>query len=245
METQNLKVLLINGGFSGVAKKLIELENKNKKIISFVRRKQQDTTNENFYVCDATKPDEVKNSVDNVISNHVAIHEYVHLIGSILLKPLHSTSLEEWNGVMQLNLNSIFYALKYILPVMQKQNYGNIVLVSSVAAQVGLANHECISAAKAAVEGLTRSLAVTYSNYGIRVNCVAPSLTNTKMAANLTKSDIALKATMSLNAIKRIGEADDVAHAISFLLSEKSSFITGQVISVDGGLTHLRTQPKL
>ena len=106
-------------------------------------------------------------------------------------------------------------------------------------------NHEAISAAKGAVEALTRSLSMTYSNYGIRTNCIAPSLTNTKMAKFLVQNDLAVKSTVTLNAIKRIGEPIDVAQAISFLLSEKSSFITGQIISVDGGLSHVRTPPKI
>lgn len=106
-------------------------------------------------------------------------------------------------------------------------------------------NHESISAAKGGVESLTRSLAITYSNYGIRVNCVSPSLTDTKMAKFLTQNEIAVKSTVSLNAIKRIGIPEDIAHAISFLLNDNSSFITGHVLNVDGGLTKIRTPPKI
>ncbi len=241
----NKKNLLINGGYSVVSQQLISMESQNKKIVCMVRNKKDDIPLSNMYECDSTKPEEVKGTLEEIIANHSSLDEYVHLIGSILLKPLHSTSLEEWSAVMDTNLNSIFYALKYILPVMQKQRSGTIVLVSSVVAQVGLINHEVLSAAKGAVESLTRSLAMTYSGSGIRVNCVAPSLTKTKMAEKLVNNEIAVKATTSLNAIKRIGEPQDIANAISFLLSERSSFITGQVINVDGGLTHLRTPPKL
>jgi NAD(P)-dependent dehydrogenase (short-subunit alcohol dehydrogenase family) len=245
MELGTQKILVINGGNSGVAEKLISNEHEQKKIITLVRNKKENSTSNYSYTCNAVNFEEVKNTIERIGEEHQYIHEYVHFIGSILLKPLHLTSLDEWTQVLDTNLNSIFYSLKSILPIMQKQKTGNIVLVSSVAAQVGLMNHEAISAAKGAVESLTRSLAMTYSNYGIRVNCVAPSLTKTKMAEYLTKNDLAVKATTSLNAIKRIGEPEDVANTISFLLSEKSSFITVQIISIDGGLSHIRTPPNL
>jgi NAD(P)-dependent dehydrogenase (short-subunit alcohol dehydrogenase family) len=245
MEYENQKILVLHGGNSGIAEKLILNEQHQKKIITLVRNKNENSALMHSYPCNAVDDVDVKKTMDRIVEDYQFVHEYVHLIGSILLKPLHLTSLEEWKQVMDTNLNSIFYSLKSVLPIMQKQKQGNIVLVSSIAAQVGLMNHEAISAAKGAVESLTRSLAMTYSHYGIRVNCVAPSLTKTKMAAFLTNNDIAVKATTSLNAIKRIGEPEDVANAISFLLSEKSSFITGQIISIDGGLSHLRTPPKL
>ncbi|MBX9839087.1 MAG: SDR family oxidoreductase [Silvanigrellaceae bacterium] len=244
----NKKTLVINGGNSTIGKKLFEIESTNKNIALIVKNKinsEQDNNNKFIYQADATNPEEIQQAIQLILDEHNSIDEYVHLIGSITIKSLHNTSLNEWNQVMDLNLNSIYYALKIILPIMQKQKSGNIVLISSVAAQVGLMNHEAISAAKGAVESLTRSLSISYANFGIRVNCIAPSLTNTKMAKYLVQNEIAVKSTISFNAIKRIGEPEDIANTISFLLDQKSSFITGQIISVDGGLTHVRTPPKL
>ena len=239
------KTLVINGGNSDISKKLISLESSQKKIIQIIRENNETTQQEGIYQADATNIEKMKETINNIFDSYQRIDEYVHLIGSIFLKPLHNMELSDWNQVMELNINSIFYALKNILPLMQKQKSGNIVLISSVAAQVGLMNHDAISASKGAVEALTRSLSMTYGNYGIRVNCIAPSLINTKMAKFLVQNELAVKSTISLNAIKRIGEAMDVANVISFLLSEKSSFITGQIISVDGGLSHIRTPPKI
>ena len=242
------KVLVIHGGNSSIGKKLIDIEQQNKITALIIKEKLNFTPNDNdkfIYEADATNPEQIQNAIKLIIEDHHKIDEYVHLIGSITIKSLHNTSLDEWQKVMDLNLNSVYFALRNILPIMQKQKKGNIVLISSVAAQVGLMNHEAISAAKGAVESLTRSLSISYANSGIRVNCVAPSLTNTKMAKHLVQNDLAVKSTISFNAIKRIGEPEDIANTISFLLDDKSSFITGQVISVDGGLTHIRTPPKI
>ncbi|KAB8039077.1 SDR family oxidoreductase [Silvanigrella paludirubra] len=244
----NKKTLVINGGNSSIGKKLYEIETNNKNIALIVKDKsnlEENNYNKFIYQANATNPEEIQQAIHEILNEHNSIDEYVHLIGSITLKSLHNTSLNEWNQIMDLNLNSIYYALKIILPIMQKQKSGNIVLISSVAAQVGLMNHEAISAAKGAVESLTRSLSISYANFGIRVNCIAPSLTNTKMAKFLVQNEIAVKSTISFNAIKRIGEPEDIANTISFLLDQKSSFITGQIISVDGGLTHVRTPHKL
>ncbi|WP_158998989.1 SDR family NAD(P)-dependent oxidoreductase [Pigmentibacter ruber] len=242
----HLKNLIINGGNSLIGKKLAEIEEHKTNVIKIVRSNSDlnENTN-NLFFANAIDSDEIKETILKIQEKYQTIDQYVHLIGSIVLKPLHSQTKEEWLQTIDLNLNSIFYALKFILPIMIKQKKGQIVLVSSVAAQIGLMNHESISAAKGGVESLTRSLAITYSNYGIRVNCVSPSLTDTKMAKFLTQNEIAVKSTVSLNAIKRIGIPEDIAHAISFLLNDNSSFITGHVLNVDGGLTKIRTPPKI
>ncbi|KAB8028074.1 SDR family NAD(P)-dependent oxidoreductase [Fluviispira multicolorata] len=245
MSEYEKKILLINGCYSTIAQSLIKIEESEKNIVGIVRKKNENLEGINLYEADAISPEEIKSAIEEINLEYGAIHEYVHFIGSILIKPLHQTSLEEWKNTLDLNLNSIFYSLKYILPIMQRQKYGSIVLISSVAAGVGLTNHEAISAAKGGVEALVRSLSMTYANSGIRVNCVAPSLINTKMTVNLVKNEMVVKASSAMNAIKRIGEAKDVAQAISYLLNDKSSFVTGQILRVDGGLTHVRTPPKI
>jgi NAD(P)-dependent dehydrogenase (short-subunit alcohol dehydrogenase family) len=117
---------------------------------------------------------------------------------------------------------------------------GSIVLVSSAAARVGLANHEAIAAAKAGVIGLALSAAATYAPRGIRVNCVAPGLVRTPLTSRITENEAALKGSLAMHALGRIGEASDVASAMEWLLDPAQAWVTGQVIGVDGGLASLR-----
>ena len=119
---------------------------------------------------------------------------------------------------------------------------GSIVLVSSAAARIGLANHEAVAAAKAGVIGLTLSAAATYGPRGIRVNCVAPGLVRTPLTARLTANEASLKASTAMHALGRIGEPQDVAKAIEWLLSPEQSWITGQLLGIDGGLGSVRSR---
>ncbi len=117
---------------------------------------------------------------------------------------------------------------------------GAIVLTSSTAAMIGLTNHEAISAAKAAVIGLMRSASASYSTKGVRINAVAPGLIKTPLTQAITSNEAALKTSTAFHPLGRIGEPQDVAAAILWLLSDESSFITGDVIAVDGGLSSIK-----
>ncbi|MDQ8202481.1 SDR family oxidoreductase [Pelagicoccus sp. SDUM812003] len=162
-------------------------------------------------------------------------------VGSILLKAAHLTSRKEFEDVIALNLSSCFATLRAVAKPMMKQG-GSIVLVSSAAARKGFPNHEAIAAAKAGVIGLTLSAAATYATYGIRVNCVAPGLVRSKMSRGLTENAMMLKASQSMHALGRIGEAEEVARAIAWLLDGKQGWITGQTLGVDGGLGTLHSK---
>jgi 3-oxoacyl-[acyl-carrier protein] reductase len=116
------------------------------------------------------------------------------------------------------------------------------VLVSSAAARLGLANHEAIAAAKAGVIGLTLSAAATYAARGLRVNCVAPGLVRTPLTARITGSPAATQASLAMHALGRLGEPEDVTAAIAFLLSPEASWVSGEVLGVDGGLATLRVR---
>ena len=112
--------------------------------------------------------------------------------------------------------------------------------MSSAAARIGLANHEAIAAAKAGVEGLARSAASTYAPRGVRINVVAPGLVRTPLSARLVGNDASVKASVAMHALGRIGEPDDVASLIEYLLDPSHRWVTGQVFGVDGGLSTLR-----
>jgi NAD(P)-dependent dehydrogenase (short-subunit alcohol dehydrogenase family) len=142
-------------------------------------------------------------------------------------------------------IESAFHILRSTTARMMKTGGGSIVFMSSAVAQRGMVNHGAIAAAKAGVAGLALSAAATYARYNIRFNCVAPGLTRTPLTQALTKNDASLKLSASLHPLGRIGEPDEVANAIRWFLSRENSWVTGQVLAVDGGLSTVqpRTQP--
>jgi 3-oxoacyl-[acyl-carrier protein] reductase len=162
-------------------------------------------------------------------------------VGSILLKPAHQTTLEEWQQTLALNLTTAFATVRAAAMLMMGGG-GSVVLLSSAAAQVGLVNHEAIAAAKAGVEGLTRAAAATYAPRGIRVNAVSPGLVDTPLAAGITANAASLKASEAMHPLGRIGRPEDVASALCWLLDPAQSWVTGQIIGVDGGLSRLRSK---
>jgi NAD(P)-dependent dehydrogenase (short-subunit alcohol dehydrogenase family) len=159
-------------------------------------------------------------------------------VGSVLLKSAAATTDVEWADTLALNLTAAFYALRAAVRVMPPAG-GSIVLVSSAAARIGLPNHEAVAAAKAGVEGLVRAAAASYARRNIRVNAVAPGLVRTPLTAGITGNETALKYSRSLHALGRIGEPEEVASAIGWLLDPTRSWVTGQVLGVDGGLSVL------
>jgi NAD(P)-dependent dehydrogenase (short-subunit alcohol dehydrogenase family) len=187
---------------------------------------------------DATVPAEVEACVKDVLKNFGRIDGAANCVGSIVLKGAHSTSEEEFEQTLRTNLFSSFSLLRNLARPMMKQKSGSIVFCSSAVASIGLSNHEAIAAAKAGVEGLALSAASTYARFGIRVNVVAPGLTNTPLAAKITGNEAALKASVAMHPLGRIGEAEESASAIHFLLNH--NYITGQVLGVDGGLSSLK-----
>lgn len=166
----------------------------------------------------------------------------VNCAGSLILKPAHLTTPEEFASTISTNLVTAFNLVRAAAQAMSGGvgAGGSIVLCSSAVARHGFANHEAISAAKAGVIGLALSAAATYAGKGVRINCVSPGLTRTPLTERLCANEASLKASTAMHALGRIGEGDDVAAMIAFLLSDEARQITGQVIAVDGGLGSLR-----
>ena len=175
--------------------------------------------------------------VDKIKANIDDVKGIVYCVGSIDLKPLKMASENDFNECMKLNLYSAIDLIKGYQDSLKKNN-GSIVLFSTVAAQRGFTNHSIIASAKAAVEGLTVSLAAEFAP-NIRVNCVALSLTNSKIAQPLLKNSALAQGIAKAHPLKRIGEGKDGAALAKFLVTDESSWITGQIIAVDGGRSKL------
>ena len=172
----------------------------------------------------------VKNDLEDAVG-------IAYCVGSIDLKPFKMVTENDFNKCMKLNLYSAIEAIKGYQESLKK-NKGSVVLFSTAAVHRGFTNHSIIASAKAAVEGLAISLAAEFAP-NIRVNCIAPSLTNSKIAQPMLKNTAIAEGIAKAHPLKRIGEGKDSASLAKFLLSNDSSWITGQVIAVDGGRSRL------
>ena len=175
--------------------------------------------------------------IEKVRSDINDIKGIAYCVGSIDLKPLRMVTEADMNKCMKLNLYSAIEAIKGYQDSLKK-NKGSIVLFSTVAAQRGFANHSIIASAKAAIEGLTVTLAAEFAP-NIRVNCIAPSLSKSKIAEPMLKNPVIAEGIAKAHPLKRLGEGKDSAALAKFLITDESSWITGQIIAVDGGRSKL------
>jgi len=187
--------------------------------------------NNTYSICDVQK----LNFIDELSKelNEIEILGIAYCIGSIDIKPFRLTRAKDFVSSYVLNLVSATDIIRAFQENL-KRNKGSVVLFSTVAAKKGFTNHAIIASSKAGVEGLTVSLAAELAP-NIRVNCIAPSLTKSKMSNFLLKNEKAAETISKLHPLKRLGEGNDAAALTSFLLSKESSWITGQIIGVDGG----------
>jgi NAD(P)-dependent dehydrogenase (short-subunit alcohol dehydrogenase family) len=175
--------------------------------------------------------------IEKVKSDIDDIKGVAYCVGSIDLKPLRMVTEADMNKCMKLNLYSAIETIKGFQESLKK-NKGSVVLFSTVAAQRGFTNHTIIASAKAAVEGLTVTLAAEFAPH-IRVNCIAPSLSKSKIAEPMLKNPAIAEGIAKAHPLKRLGEGKDSAALAKFLITEESSWITGQIIAVDGGRSKL------
>jgi len=191
--------------------------------------------NYSYSICDVLKLNFANNLKKDLFETKILGMAYC--IGSIDVKPFKETKANDFVSSYVLNhvgITEIIRAFQENL----KTNKGSVVLFSTVAAKKGFANHSIISSAKAAVEGLTLALAAELSPE-IRINCIAPSLTKSKMASSIIKNSSIENSIAKMHPLKRIGQGRDSANLANFLLTNKSSWITGQIIGVDGGRSNI------
>jgi NAD(P)-dependent dehydrogenase (short-subunit alcohol dehydrogenase family) len=162
----------------------------------------------------------------------------VYCPGSINLRPFRGLKPEAFEQDLQINFISLVKVIQSVLPNLTASNQSSIVLFSSVAASMGMPFHTSVAAAKGAIEGFAKALAAEYAPK-IRVNVIAPSLTDTPLAEKFLSNDDKKEKTAQRHPLKRVGTSEDMAKMASFLLSEKSSWISGQILHVDGGMSTL------
>ncbi|WP_345955002.1 SDR family oxidoreductase [Mucilaginibacter sp. PAMB04168] len=168
------------------------------------------------------------------------LHGLVYAAGSINLKPFNRLTADDFLNDYRINVLGAVSVIQQSLKALRSAGQSSVVLFSTVAAKVGLSFHTSIASAKGAVNGLTISLAAELSAQHIRVNAIAPSLTDTPLAGSLLNTDEKKEASNKRHPLGRIGKPDDLASAARFLLSDESSWMTGQIISVDGGMSALK-----
>ena len=168
------------------------------------------------------------------------IHGLVYAVGSITLKPFSRLTEDDFITEYRLNVLGAVKTIQQSYRSLRNAKSSSIVLISSVAARNGMSYHASIAAAKSGVEGLALSLAAEFASQNIRVNVVAPSLTDTPLASNLLNTPDKRETSAKRHPLGRIGKPEDTASAISFLLTDESSWISGQVLGVDGGMGNLK-----
>jgi NAD(P)-dependent dehydrogenase (short-subunit alcohol dehydrogenase family) len=230
---------LIFGATGSIGSSLAEQLKNSGKEIHLVARNQDDVNSiAKKLDCSYTVANVLEDGfIEKVKSDISDIKGVAYCVGSIDLKPLKMTNEQDFNKCMKLNLYSAIEVIKGYQESLKK-NKGSIVLFSTVAAQRGFTNHAIIASAKAAVEGLTVTLAAEFAP-NIRVNCIAPSLTKSKIAEPMLKNSVIADGIARAHPLKRLGEGKDSASLAKFLITEDSSWVTGQIIAVDGGRSKL------
>ncbi|MBL6733913.1 MAG: SDR family oxidoreductase [Candidatus Poseidonia sp.] len=189
---------------------------------------------------DALTEERVQAAVDHADGLGEGLAGLAHLVGSIALRPPHATKLDDFEAVIRTNLTSAFLSLKLAGKAMLKHGRGRLVFTSSVAGQYGLTNHEAIAAAKGGLEAMVRSAASTYAQRGLRVNAVAPGLTETRLGASVLRSEAIREASVGMIPLKRINQPEEIAQSMHWLLTDAPDNLTGHVLPLDGGMSSLR-----
>lgn len=228
-----MKNILLIGGSYGIGLALAkELQYENKVFVA-------SRTNENLADLHVThiQFDAASDTLD-VSQLPEVIDGLVYCPGSINLRPFKGLKPESFESDLQINFISLVKVIQTILPNLTASNQSSIVLFSSVAASMGMPFHTSVAAAKGAIEGFAKALAAEYAPK-IRVNVIAPSLTDTPLADKFLNNEAKREKSSERHPLKRFGTPDDMAQMASFLLSERSSWISGQIFHVDGGMSTL------
>ncbi len=232
------KNILIVGGSSGIGLSLVKLLCEQNANIYVVSRSESEEWPDDIHVLKA----DVTGNLDALeMFLPQQLHGLVYSVGSITLKPFSRLTAEDFLNDYQLNVLGAVRIIQQAIKPIKNAAGSSIVLISSVAARSGMPYHASIAAAKGAVEGMALSLAAEFATQQIRVNVVAPALIDTPLAQSLLSTPEKREVSAKRHPLGRIGQPNDISQMIALLLSDESSWMTGQVIGIDGGLGKLKT----
>lgn len=243
---QKGKIAIITGASSGIGQ-ATKIKLREKGAVVYNLDLFNDEPNDEFYIhCDVSDFDNVKQSVDRIFNQHQKLdllfaNAGIHIVGNI-----EETNIEDFENIISVNLKSVFYTLKAVLPYMRIQKNGSIVLMGSDQSIIGKGKSAVYGLTKGAIGQLTKSTAIDYAEHNIRVNCICPGTIETPLLnkavegfmklTNLEKDTI-LESLKNAQPINRIAKPYEIANVVCFLLSDDASFMTGSLCSVDGGYT--------
>jgi NAD(P)-dependent dehydrogenase (short-subunit alcohol dehydrogenase family) len=234
LKKKSMSNILIIGGSSGIGLATTELlVGKSQQVFATFNHSENKVSRATYFHLDVSQEDWDFSVLPEVIDG------LVYCPGKINLKPFARLKADDFLDDYKIQVLGAIKAIQLLLPKLKKSNSPSIVLFSTVAVQIGFSFHSIVSSSKGAIEGLTRALAAELSP-SIRVNCIAPSITDTPLAGNLLNSTEKKEANAQRHPLKKVGEAKDIANAVVFLLSQESSWMTGQIMHIDGGISNLR-----
>jgi len=237
MEQFSEKNILIIGGSTGIGLEIIKkLKSENANI--FVGSRHKGDLDENIKHFEV----DINGDISQLINNlPPTLHGVVYCPGSINLKPFGRLTENDFLNDFKINVLGAVKILQSVITKLKNSNGASVVLFSTIAVKTGLGFHASIAAAKGGVEGLTVSLAAEFAQSKIRFNAIAPSLTDTPLASSLLSTPEKKEASNKRHPLGRYGTADDIASAAIFLLSDQSSWMTGQILNIDGGMSVIKS----
>jgi NAD(P)-dependent dehydrogenase (short-subunit alcohol dehydrogenase family) len=229
-----MKNILLVGGSSGIGLEILKRLNSNPDInLINLSRTNPESFNGSHVSLD------IRDSELNFDLGVDKLDGLIYCPGSINLKPFTGLKIEDFQNDLEVNYLGAIKILKNVIKLLRKSDLASVVFFTTVASQVGMNFHSSISGAKGALESFSRSLAAEYAPK-IRFNCIAPSLTDTPLAGKLLATEKSRQMSIDRHPLKQVGLPEDVASLAEWLLSDESKFVTGQTISMDGGLSNIR-----